>query len=97
MPNKAQLTQKAQELGITVTPEMTKAQITEAIKAKQSDEKTEPSQADEPLTFNGKQLVEFDRHITGPPRRSKGQRVWLTPALARRQGLKQGDCHIVTR
>ncbi|MEO0477222.1 MAG: hypothetical protein AAF085_14835 [Planctomycetota bacterium] len=97
MPNKAQLTEQAQGLGISVTPDMTKAQITEAIKAKQNDETKEPNQADEPLSFNGKKLVEFDRHIVGPPRRSKGQRVWLTPALAKRQGLKRGDCHIVTR
>ena len=47
--------------------------------------------------FRGKKLVEFNRHITGPPRRSKGQRVWLTPALAKRQGITKDDITIVTR
>lgn len=94
MANKQQLIQRAEDLGITLDPSWTKVQISQAIK----DHNDQP-QGDEPesISFTGKKLVEFDRHITGPPRRSKGQRVWITPELAKRQGLKPRDFHLVTR
>lgn len=98
MPNKTLLTEKAQSLGITVTAEMTKAQISAAIKAHEDGPGVRDAGAVcAGVTFTGKALVEFSRHIVGPPRRSKGQRVWLTPALANRQGLTDSDITIVTR
>ena len=45
----------------------------------------------------GKQLVEFTRNLVGPPRRSKGQRCWMTPALIKRQGLTRKDYRVVKR
>lgn len=36
-------------------------------------------------------LVEILRHLAGPPRRSPGQRLWLTAEQLRRQGLRPGD------
>jgi len=40
-------------------------------------------------------LIEIARHITGPPRRSPGQRLVLTLKQIKAQGLKDGDYKIV--
>ena len=36
-------------------------------------------------------LIEIRRHVAGPPRRSPGQRLWLTPQQIKQEGLKKGD------
>ncbi|MEM9414995.1 MAG: hypothetical protein AAGA29_05885 [Planctomycetota bacterium] len=97
MPNKAQLIEKAQALGVELTAGMTNKQIAAAIKAHQDDMPAEDEGASQGVSFRGKKLVEFNRHIVGPPRRSVGQRVWLTPALAKRQGITDDDITVITR
>lgn len=42
-------------------------------------------------------LVEIQRHIAGPPRRSPGQRLLLAPTQIREQGLKHTDFKVIKR
>ena len=93
MPSKAQLTEQARRLGVDVAADWTKARITEAI---QTAEAAGVAHAAAPLAFTGKRLIEFTCHRVGPPRRSPGQRVWLSGAAAAREALSSEDAKIVT-
>lgn len=34
------------------------------------------------------QLIEITRHLTGPPRRAPGQRLWMTAQQIKQQGIQ---------
>ena len=40
-------------------------------------------------------LIEIRRHVTGPPRRAPGTRIFLTDAQIKEQGLKARDYKVV--
>ena len=102
MPTRRQLAEEAEALGLDVPANRAKGRITEAIQAADVTTAAPPqalpaSTGGQPLDFAGKRLVEFKRHRIGPPRRSPGQRAWLTGPGAKREGLIDDDAEVVTR
>ncbi|MEM8781899.1 MAG: hypothetical protein AAGE65_03495 [Planctomycetota bacterium] len=47
--------------------------------------------------FKGKRLVRFTRDVAGPPRRCRGQRIWLTYGQVRRYGYHADQLVFVSR
>lgn len=92
MPSKKQLTEQAIAAGIDVPADWPKDRIVEAIESAQAPAVINTAA---PLKFSGKRLVEFKRHRVGPPRRSPGQRVWLSGLAARQQLLTSDDAAVI--
>lgn len=63
--------------------------------AKKKATKKKATSSTDPLSFRGKKLVRFKRTVAGPPRRSTGQRVWLTGPQVKRYGYTSDDLEIM--
>ncbi|MEM7626570.1 MAG: hypothetical protein AAF333_13320 [Planctomycetota bacterium] len=93
MPNKAALIATAERLGLDIDPRWTEAQLKKAIE--EAENPSEDTATPSIGSFTGKRLCEFLRDVTGPPRRTRGQRVWLTYPQIERQGYGAGDLRLI--